>query len=523
MPLPRFGTLALLSLAIATAVTAINGQTPPLRVTVAPPDVLDRNFNATVEYAVENTGDTDLHDVRLEIEEGNKAIILTWTGPAFSCVLAPQPLTSHNLRCTAATLAAHSTAHIGVVHHFLRPYVRTYIQALVTIGGATPGAVNVSDVRFFRDFPVTTAADSGAGSLRQAIDDVNAHCVFADVYDADPCRISFGIGGIPENRWLTIAPASPLPEVVASDITIDGATQAAIGDSNPDGPEIYIVGDHAGDVDGLRLRAAFVFVRGLAIGGFARNGIYVQGSGAVRDCYLGVDPTGRAASPNGLRGLMSANGLEVTGNVIGGNRRSGIFFTDGSRAAVTNNRIGIAAASDDPLPNGASGIFIGEYSNEVTIAGNVIGNSGDFGIALARTALVTALHNRIFNSRWGAIDVGLDGPTINNHTPTITAVRYDAAAGTTTITGTAFAPTPGFTTVQIYANRDVGPDGFAEEEEYLGSVTVRFDTQPFTFTVPRDLRGLFIDACSVLRTDYGGGFEPAMEVTSELSRPVRAE
>lgn len=520
MPFSRFGTLALLSLAIATAAIA---QTPPLRVTVAPPDLLDGNFNATVEYAVENTGDTDLHDVRLEIEEGNKAIILTWAGPAFSCVQAPQPLTTHNLRCTAATLAAHETAHIGVVHHFLRPYVRTYIQAIATIGGATPAAVNVSDVRFFHDFPVTATADSGPGSLRQAIDDVNAHCVFADPYDADPCRISFALGGIPENRWSTIAPVSPLPEIAASDITIDGTTQTKIADSNPDGPEVFLLGDHAGDVDGLRLRASFVSVRGLAVGGFARNGIYVQGSGAVRDCYLGVDPTGRTAAPNGLRGLMSASGLEVTGNVIGGNRRSGIFFTVGSYASVTNNRIGVAAASDDPLPNGASGIFIGEYSNNVTIADNVIANSGDFGIALARTAMVTTLHNRIFNSRWGAIDVGLDGPTLNNHTPTITSVRYDATSGTTTITGTAFAPTPGFTTVQIYANHDVGVDGFAEEEEYLGSATVRFETQPFTLTVPRDLRGLFIDAYSVLRLDYGGGIEPATDVTSELSLPLRAE
>jgi hypothetical protein len=518
MSRPRFGILALLLLS-----TAAIAQTPPLRVTVAAPDLLDGNFNATVEYAVENTSDTDLHDVRLEIEEGNKAIILTWAGPAFDCVQGPQPLTNHNLRCTAATIAAHTTAHIGVVHHFLRPYVRTYIQAFATIGGATPAAVNISDVRFFHDFPVTTTADSGPGSLRQTIDDVNAHCVFADPYDADPCRISFALGGIPENRWMTIAPASPLPEIVASDITIDGATQTKIGDSNPDGPEIFILGDRAGDVDGLRLRSPFLFVRGLAVGGFARNGIYAQGSGTITNCYLGIDPTGRTAAPNGLRGLMSETGLTVSGNVIGGNRRSGIFFTSGYATSVTNNRIGVAAASDDPLPNGASGIFIGEYSRDVTIADNVIGNSGDFGIALARTALVTTLRNHIFNNRWGAIDVGLDGPTLNNHTPTITSVRYDAAAGTTTIAGTAFAPIPGFTTVQIYANRDIGIDGFAEAEEYLGSVTVRLETQPFTLTVPRDLRGLFIDAYSILRTDYGGGFEPATDETSELSRPLRAE
>src|SRR5947199_6229333 len=107
MSRPRFGILALLF----TATTALAQTPPPLRVTFAAPDVLDGNFNVTVEYAVENTGDSDVHDVRLEIEEGNKAIILTWAGPAFYCVQAPQPLTNHNLRCTAATIAAHTTAH----------------------------------------------------------------------------------------------------------------------------------------------------------------------------------------------------------------------------------------------------------------------------------------------------------------------------------------------------------------------------------------------------------------------------
>jgi parallel beta-helix repeat protein len=466
MPRTRFGILPLLLLATATTAFA---QRAPLRLTLDRPDLLDGNFNATVEYAVENTGDTDLNDVRLEIEEGNQAIILSWAGPALSCQPGPQPLSSHNLRCTIDTLAAHDTAHLGVVHHFLKPYARTYIQLLATVGGAVPGAVLVSDVRFFHDFPVTNTADEGPGSLRQAIADVNAKCTFGYYYDSDPCRISFTIAATPPSGgWFTIAPQSPLPVIMGSDMTIDAATQTKLGDTNPDGPEIFLLGDHAGDVDGLRFRGGSLDVRGLAIGGFARNGIDTSGSGSVRNCYLGVDPTGRSASPNGLRGLMSANGLEVTGNVIGGNGRSGVFFTSGYGASVTNNRIGVAADSDLPLPNGASGIFIGEYSNNVTIADNVIGNSGDFGIAIARTAQVTTLRNRIFNSRWGAIDVGLDGPTINNHTPTITSVRYDAAAGTTTITGTAFAPTPGFTTVQIYANRDVGPDGFAEEEEYLG-------------------------------------------------------
>ncbi len=398
------------------------------------------------------------------------------------------------------------------MHHFLKPYVRTFISAFATIGTASSGALATLDARFFHDFPVTATADSGPGSLRQAIDDVNAHCLIPDGSNpADPCRITFAIAGPPQpGGWFTIEPESPFPEIAATDLTVDGEMQTAIADSNPLGPEVFLLGDRAGVIDGLRFRVSRLLLRGLAIGGFAQNGVLVQGGGAIRNNYLGIDPTGRVAVPNGLRGLMSSAGLEVTGNVISGNRRSGIFFASqgSSGALVTNNRIGVAAASDDPVPNGASGIFFGEFSRPSVVAGNVIGNSGDFGIAVARTAGVGATHNRIFNSGQGAIDNGLDGPTRDSYTPSITSARYDPATQTTTISGTTFTRGPGFTTVELYANGSVDALGFAEAEDYLGSVKVVPEDVSFTLTVPRDLR------------DFG---EDPRQVTTEFGRAVRAQ
>ena len=63
-------------------------------------------------------------------------------------------------------------------------------------------------------FTVTTTADSGAGSLRQAILDANS--------SGGPHTIQFAIAGAGVH---TITPGTPLP-VITSSTTIDGYTQA---------------------------------------------------------------------------------------------------------------------------------------------------------------------------------------------------------------------------------------------------------------------------------------------------------
>ena len=61
-------------------------------------------------------------------------------------------------------------------------------------------------------FTVTTPADTGAGSLREAIASANA------LGGADTIAFSIASGGT------TIAPAAPLP-AISSPLTIDGTTQ----------------------------------------------------------------------------------------------------------------------------------------------------------------------------------------------------------------------------------------------------------------------------------------------------------
>ena len=79
-------------------------------------------------------------------------------------------------------------------------------------------------------YTVTSTGDNGAGTLRQAILDANAHPGSDDIH--------FAITG---SEVHTIAPASPLPAMTGPG-TIDGYTQTgALANSNPTGQGLNTV------------------------------------------------------------------------------------------------------------------------------------------------------------------------------------------------------------------------------------------------------------------------------------------
>ena len=107
-------------------------------------------------------------------------------------------------------------------------------------------------------FTVTNTNDSGAGSLRQAINDAN-NAPGADI-------ISFNIPGSDVH---TIAPLSALPKITEA-VTINGYSQPgaqpnqkAVGSDAE--LKIQISGANAGTADGFWIGAANSVVKGLAI------------------------------------------------------------------------------------------------------------------------------------------------------------------------------------------------------------------------------------------------------------------
>jgi len=472
-------------------------------------DVGDRFTSGTladVRFTIENISDQDRTNVFLDMFLGNGSAMtkMTPSDPATDC--STLNIGQSRVGCRIPLLAAHTKSEVTATAHY--PDAGHYgIRFFSTIEISR-------DATFYREYPVTTALDGGPGSFRQAILDTNAECP-ANI----PCRIDFEISEpVPAEGWFTIAPKSPLPEVVAPDIAIDGERQTTIsGNTNPKGPEVFLDGRGVDTADGLTILGARAMVRGLAIGGFPGNGMLVLRSAMlVEDNYIGIDPAGTIPVPNGLRGIMGDGyGAEIRNNVLSHNTRSGVFLWH--NANIHDNRI---------ESNGASGIFLGGESgfDDSVIVNNTITGNHDFGIAVPHRNLVDVRANSIAHNAGGGIDVGLDGRTLETDdsfvgpvvAPHIESARFDAASGDTIIDG----PTPfGFSprTIYLYANTTLDADGFAEGERFLGSP--QFAGGRFTLRVHEDLRGLFVDGnTTVTQNDL-----IITHATSEFGPPVRVE
>ena len=254
-------------------------------------------------------------------------------------------------------------------------------------------------------FVVTTTADAGPGTLRQAM--LDAGTVTGAVWirfaipmaDANAEDIDGeDAGGDPEADVFVIRPGSALPELNhEGGVTVDGASQALFaGDTNPAGPEIVLDGTQAGEgVDGFRLVGSDNQVLGLNIRGFRGSGIVLHGSqrNVVVGNLVGTDARGATAQGNGWDGIQLRNGASGNtiggaapnaGNVCSGNGRDGIALVAGATGnEILGNIVGADAAGASPVPNGGDGIRLdGAPANQIGQpgAGNVIGGNAGNGV-----------------------------------------------------------------------------------------------------------------------------------------------
>ena len=150
---------------------------------------------------------------------------------------------------------------------------------------------------------VTTTADSGSGSLRDAISMVNSGTL------SGTTTIDFAIG----SGVQSIAPMSALPTIMAP-VILDGTAPPALPTQI-----IQLTGGQAGVfANGLTISAGNSTVSGLVINGFGGFGIEIDfnGGNLITGNFIGTDTTGTLAEfPNGESGILV---FDAPNNTIGG-------------------------------------------------------------------------------------------------------------------------------------------------------------------------------------------------------------
>ena len=276
---------------------------------------------------------------------------------------------------------------------------------------------------------VTSTADSGPGTLHQALIDSNESVGVLDT-------IAFGIPGAGIH---TIVVSTDLP-TATDPVIIDGATQPGYAGS----PLIELT--ESTPTQGLRISAGNSVVRGLAIFEFGvQLTLISNGGNAVEACYIGINATATVTS-SGL-GIQIQGSPDTTigtsdgsaGNVISGLTSTGIQLVGSDNTLIRGNIIGM-----DPTGTVALGNNIGisvvnsdnvDIGGTVTGLGNVISGNTGFGITVTGSANTLIAGNLIGTDVTGTQAIpnnfGIDA---NNLTGTIT-IGTPAAAARNIISG----------------------------------------------------------------------------------------
>ncbi len=266
---------------------------------------------------------------------------------------------------------------------------------------------------------VTTTADSGPGSLRDAINQINAdtnHALYASPSNPGVDEIDFNItaasdaagGGTGFNAATgvaTIQPGSDLP-AIGSSVIINGYTQSGANpntSATADNATLKIVlqGTPAG-IDfsdsiqaagaGLLIQASGCTVQGLDINSFSNDGIFLEANDSmVTGCFIGTDVTGIQALGNLGSGIFVYGG---SGNTIGGT-------APGQRNVISGNGLPTYVAG---LGYNGSPADVFLYGPQNLVEGNLIGPGADGNTNLAQ-------------ANWPGVVVGGDSDTIGGSSP----------------------------------------------------------------------------------------------------------
>jgi len=274
---------------------------------------------------------------------------------------------------------------------------------------------------------VGNGADSGAGSLRQAITNANAH-VGADT-------IAFR----PQMAGRYIYPLTALPAITDGYTTLEG-------DMDGNGvPDVGLNGRDVAGGDGLAVSGDHCTISGLAIGGFPGNGLYLDGAdyATVRSCNLGVTLNGNTQNLcNWVELRMKGSddcvigGSAAARNVFAGGKTNqcGLEVVDGDRNLIAGNYFAIRRDGSNVLGFGYKGIVVTRLGSDCTdnvIGGTAAGKRNVFGYLGWGVDCTGAVSNRIQGNYIGLLP---DGETTAE--VTMAGVRLGDGCADNTVGGT---------------------------------------------------------------------------------------
>lgn len=349
-------------------------------------------------------------------------------------------------------------------------------------------------------FVVTTTADSGPGSLRQALLDAGT------VIAGTPHRIHFALPG---TGVRTLTPLSALP-IPAEPVFIDGFSQAGSSpntDASADNAVrlVRIQGDSIPVGALLRFEVPGSGVRGLILTGARNAALDLAGEGGIT--VTGCEITGNGnsdgiwiQSPNNtVGGTLPAERNRIGGQPGG----TGVFVfgAAGSGNRFLGNLVGIAANGVSPDPNrqgirvaAAAGLKIGDLSEG---AGNRFSFHTGSAIAVGGGSGVAIRGNRFSGNGGLSIDLGSAGVTPNDvgdtdaganglqNFPVITSARLTPAG--VRIVGTLDAIAGRTYALDAFHSTTCAAAGNGHGETFLGSASLAVlagSVGTFDFTLP---------------------------------------
>ena len=283
--------------------------------------------------------------------------------------------------------------------------------------------VTLVDAAFSADYIVNNTSDSGAGSLRDAIEWANSNSGLD--------HINFGIPGDDPH---TIFPLSALPDIEES-VIIDGYTQSnACPATAATSAILKIVLDvrHIAGDAGLFIRgsAQDCILRGLQIESFgaaigiAGNHNSVEGNHILGSIFI----TGHFNTIGGPRSAQR--------NVVAGNHDGIGVFPESSHNTIQGNYIGTDPEGHFDCTDGWDGVGIGGSYN--TVVDNLISGYHHQGIGIGKWGTTHPIpeYNVVVGNRIGT---NIDGtsPIPNGHGILINSARYNKITGNL-ITGNIF-------------------------------------------------------------------------------------